>query len=292
MPRIDTAIVVIGLAVILGGCQEVTPSLTVRPASRGPETSGPASSAPSLTSTPPGPSGAASAPSGVSGSPDRGGPVIDPAWITRPALTCGELDQRFPPDALLGPGSAELGLDPAAGVLRSTIAEAPPETPFPRTGWHRVLDGPDGVVFVARGGGDVPWWAIEVGVLDGTVQAVGYGQCHLAIVAPNGVSFARWWLDPDGPPITPSTTILAVLLREQDCASGKPPVGRVLAPTVVTSPDAFQIAIGIRQQRTGQDCPSNPPFPFELILPEPVGSRGLFDASEFPPRPVTAQDPG
>ncbi len=274
MPRTGAAIVVIGLVVMLGACQAVTPPPTGGPASGGPATASPNASV-------------------ASGLPEpSGGSTIDPAWITRPALTCGEPGQRFSTEALLGPGLAELGLDPAAGVLRSNIAEAPPETPFPPAGWHRVLDGPDGVLFVARGGGDTPWWAIEVGVLDGTMQAVGYGQCHLAIVAPNGVSFARWWLDPDGPPITPSTTVLAVLLREQDCASGKPPIGRVLAPTVVTTPDAFQIAIGIRQQLTGQDCPSNPPFPLELVLPEPIGPRGLFDASEFPPRPVTAEDPG
>jgi hypothetical protein len=270
MPRRGATIVVIGLAVILGACQAVTPMPSVGPASVVP-TSGTASA------SPPG--------SGVA-------PVIDPAWVTRPALTCGEPGQRFPPEALLGPGLAELGLDPAAGVLRSIIAEAPPETPFPATGWHRVSDGPGGVVFVARGAGDTPWWAVEVGVLEGTLQAKGFGECHLAIVAPNGVSFARWWLDPDGPPITPDTTRIAILLREHECASGEPPVGRVLTPTLVTTPDGFLVAVPIRRQLTGQDCPGNPAFPFELILPEAIGSRDLFDASQFPPRPVTADDPG
>jgi hypothetical protein len=131
-----------------------------------------------------------------------------------------------------------------------------------------------------------------VGVLDGTLQATGFGQCHLAIAAPSGVSFARWWLDPDGPPISPETTSLSILLREQDCASGKPPIGRVLAPTIVTSAVAIEIVIGIRKQLTGQDCPGNPAFPFELVLPEAIGPRTLFDASQFPPRPVTSNDPG
>ncbi len=61
-----------------------------------------------------------------------------------------------------------------------------------------------------------------------------------------GVSLATWWLDPDGPPITSESTELAILLRERDCASGKPPEGRVLAPTIVTIADAFSVAIGIR----------------------------------------------
>jgi hypothetical protein len=218
-------------------------------------------------------------------------PTIDPDWITRPALTCGDPGQLFPPEALEGPGLAELGPDPAAGVLRSTIAEVPPETPFPDGGWHRVIDRPDGVTFVAAGDQETPWWAVTVGMLGGTLQATGFGQCHLGIAAPVGVSFARWWLDPKGPPITPETTTLSVLILEQDCASGKPPKGRVLAPMIVTTADAIEIAIGIRKQLTGQDCPSNPPFPVEVVLPEPIGSRGLFDASEFPPRPATTTQP-
>ncbi len=269
MDRRRSAVIALALGLIVGACQSVTPSPSVRPARASPH--------PTVGSEPPG-SGA--------------GPTIDPAWVTRPALTCGQPGQRVPPEALLGPGLAELGLDPAAEVLRSVIAEAPPETPFPPTGWHRVSDGPDGDVFVARGAGDTPWWAVEVGILGGTLQATGFGQCHLAIVAPNGVSFARWWLDPDGPPVAPETKRLAILLREQECASGKPPVGRVLAPTIVTTPEGFLVAVPIRQQLTGQDCPGNPAFALELVLPEAIDSRGLFDASEFPPRPVTADDPG
>jgi hypothetical protein len=77
-----------------------------------------------------------------------------------------------------------------------------------------------------------------------------------------------------------------------DCASGKPPEGRVLAPTIVTTADAFHVAIGIREQSTGQDCQGNPAYALELVLPEPIGSRDVFDASQFPPRPVTSEDPG
>jgi hypothetical protein len=218
-------------------------------------------------------------------------PTIDPDWITRPALTCGDPGQLFPPEALDGPGLAELGPDPAAGVLRSTVADAPPEMPLPERGWHRVADTPGGVTFVAPGDGARVWWVVTVGVLAGTLQAIEYGACHLAIAAPSGVSYARWWLDPDGPPITPETTTLAVLILEQECASGKPPLGRVLAPTIVTTDEAIEITVPIRQQLTGQDCPGNPPFPLEIALPEPIGSRGLFDASEFPPRPATTTQP-
>ena len=248
----------------------------------------PAAEAPSSQPVPtPVPSAASAYPS-VPGA----GATIDPAWVTRPALTCGDPGRLYPPEALAGLGLAELGLDPAAEVLRATIAEAPAESQFPDGGWHRVIDDPAGVTFVASGTADTPWVTVSVGLLNGTLQATEYGQCNLAIAAPNGVNFGRWWLDPAGPPLTPETTTLAILVREIECASGQPPEGRVLPPTIVTSGDAFQIAIGIREQSTAQDCQGNPAYAAELVLPEPLGARALFDASEFPPRPVSTEDPG
>jgi hypothetical protein len=233
-----------------------------------------------------------SAPSESAGTSEPGaGATIDPDWVTRPALTCGHPDRLFPPEALAGLGLAELGLDPAAAVLRSTIAETP-DYQFPDSGWHRVIDDPEGVTFVAAGDAETPWFTVAVGLLNGTLQATEYGQCNLTIAAPEGVSLAQWWLDPSGPAITPETTTFAVLIRERECASGRPPEGRVLEPTIITAADSFHVAIGIREQSTAQDCPGNPAHAIELVLPEPIGSRTLFDASQFPPRPVTSEDPG
>lgn len=231
--------------------------------------------------------------SAETGSPAPSGPeasaTIDPDWVNRPALTCGDNKRLFPPEALAGPGLAEFGFDPAAAVLRATIADTPDY--FPDSGWHRVLESPDGVTFVAAGNEETPWFEVTVGLFDGNLQAVGQGQCTLAIAAPTGVSFARWWLDPNAPPPASEATQLAILLREQDCASGKPPDGRVLEPTIVTTADAIEVAIGIREQGNA-DCPSNPAYSLQLMLPEPIGSRRLFDASQYPPRLVTAEDPG
>jgi hypothetical protein len=236
------------------------------------------------------PTGALASVDPDSSTPDIGA-TIDPDWITRPALTCGDRERRFPPEALDGPGLAELGLDPAAAVLRTTIAEVP-DFPFPDLGWHRVIDDPMGVTFVARGDAGTPWVMVTVGQLAGALQATAYGQCRLGIATPDGVSLATWWLDPAGPPLTPESTEVAILLRERDCASGRPPEGRVLTPTIVMTPDAFQVAIGIRKQLTDQDCQGNPNYPTRIVLPEPIGARGLFDASAFPPRTVTTEDPG
>jgi hypothetical protein len=222
--------------------------------------------------------------------PDAGS-TIDPDWITRPALTCGDPERRFPPEALAGLGLAELGFDPAAGVLRSTIAEAPPESQFPEGGWHRVIDDPNGVTFVAPGVAETPWVTISVGVLDGTLQATEYGQCRLQPVVPDGMSLAEWWLDPGRPAPSPNAVEVAILVRETACASGQSPEGRILAPTVVVSPDAVTVAIGIVHRPGGQDCPGNPAHPMLLILPEPLGNRLLLDGGKYPPPPVSNQDP-
>ncbi len=262
-----TAYIAIATVMLIAGCQS-------------------AATSPSSVATPsqPAPSGS------VELSPPDAGATIDPDWVTRPALTCGDDKRLFPPEALSGLGLGELGLDPTAAVLRSTIADKPDY--YPDTGWHRVLDDPAAVTFVATGNVETPWFEITVGLFDGTLQPIIQGQCALDIAAPSGISFGSWWLDPNGPPITPETTTLAILIREVDCASGKPPEGRVLPPTIITTAHAFEIAIGIRKQATAQDCPSNPAHPIELALPEAIGARGLFDASRYPPRAVTTEDPG
>jgi hypothetical protein len=241
-------------------------------------------------SAPGAPTGALGSVGPDSSTPDIGA-AIDPDWITRPALTCGDPERRFPPEALDGPGLAELDVDPAAAILRMTIAEVA-DFPFPDLGWHRVIDDPKGVTFVARGDPGTPWVMVTVGPLAGALQATEYGQCHLGIAAPDGVSLATWWLDPDGPALTPESIEVAILLRERDCASGRPPEGRVLAPTIVMTPDAFEVAIGIRKQLTDQECQDNPSHPTRIRLPQPIGARGLFDAGAFPPRPITTEDPG
>lgn len=269
MNRRRFALVMLLIPGALSGCQGVSSPVPSRSATAAGGTPSPPAGSPSVT-------------------PDATA-VIDPAWVTRPALTCGDNKRLFPPEALEGPGIAEFGLDPASAVLRTTIADTPDY--YPDSGWHRVLESPDGVTFVARGNPETPWFEVTVGQFDGKLQPVTQGQCTLAIAAPGGVTFARWWLDPDAPPPAAESTRIAILLREQACASGRPPEGRVLDPTIVPTSDAIEVAIGIRQ-RGNADCPGNPAYAMQLVLPEAIGSRRLLDASQFPPRPVTTEDPG
>lgn len=154
-----------------------------------------------------------------------------------------------------------------------------------------MLERPDSVMFVARGDNERPWYVVVVGPLAGSLQPLLYGQCHLQIAAPAGITFAPWWLEPDRPAPEPAATEVAILLREQACANGKPPKGRVLQPTFVVREDAILVAIPVRQLENA-DCPGNPSYSMRLALPEPLGDRTLFDASVYPPRPLTTGDPG
>lgn len=130
----------------LSGCQGATSPEKSSPA--------PSRSATAAGDTPSPPAGSPSV------TPDATA-VIDPAWVTRPALTCGDNKRLFPPETLEGPGIAEFGLDPASAVLRTTIADTPDY--YPDSGWHRVLESPDGVTFVARGNPETPWFGVTIG---------------------------------------------------------------------------------------------------------------------------------
>ena len=74
---------------------------------------------------------------------------------------------------------------------------------------------------------------------------------------------------------------------EQACASGRPAFGRMSPPVVAYVPDSLTLTIGVRTSPGFAACPSNPPTPATVILPEPVGERVLLDGGRHPPAPPT-----
>ena len=273
------------LILVLAGCGSASTGATASSVT----------STPSIATAPPGSVPATSEPSSAattSPSPGSVQPTLEPTAVEPVIVNCGDRGRDFPTAALSGPGLAELGADPPAAILRSTLATAPAETPFPGHGWHRVLDDARGVLFVAAGTDGTTWWQVHVGILGGVLQAIDQGECRLAVTAPAGISYGRWWLDPVALPPSPETREVAILVRETACAGGHSPEGRVLAPTIVVHGDAIDVTIGIRQQPGEHDCPGNHGYRMRLKLPEALGARRLFDASSYPPRPATIQDPG
>ena len=98
---------------------------------------------------------------------------------------------------------------------------------------------------------------------------------------------AAWWLDPDAPAPGPDATVIPALIREQACASGATPEGRVLPPEIYYATGAILVIVKVRHRPGGQDCQGNPAFPIEIQLAEPLGERKLLDGSEQPPRDAT-----
>ena len=216
--RLGPAVVAVLAGLVIAACA-TAPAPSPRP------TAVPAPEEPSLT-LPPG--GATAGPSeSVKPAPTVAPPVLDEA-----ALTCGSLDLVFPAAALDRPAGQERGSAPEQAALRVYL-ESPEVVPdrladdrlvgrrrragpghLPRPG-ERNLVGRD--LRAARPTG----WEFSEG-----------GECPLQVALPDGVGFASWRLDPATPP-TPERRRSGSSAPRLNCANGKAPVGRVLAPIVL-----------------------------------------------------------
>jgi hypothetical protein len=232
------------------------------------------------------PGAAVTSPSSPPASRGEPTPAPAPTDVVAPALdgplTCGGEDARFAAAALAGPGGAEGAASPAAAALRQLLSsQAPDGEPLPTAGWHVVIEDAARVVYVARSDGR--WWTVElVRAGDGSWQDMDRGECHLAVVLPDGIGFAAWRFDPAGLPAAGDTT-LHLLATELACASGRPIGGRLLQPIVLEAGDAVTIALRVRARPGGQDCPGNPEQAVTVKLAAPIGARLVFDGSSVPP---------
>jgi hypothetical protein len=136
------------------------------------------------------------------------------------------------------------------------------------------------------------WWAAwwPSAVLAKTYAAIDDHEVAIGhVAAPAGdvearVGLASWWLDPAAAAPTAISITVHALVREQSCASGKSPDGRIEAPAIDLTDTAITITITIRRRPGAQDCQANSPFPVTITLPEPLGTRTLFDGGGTPPR--------
>jgi hypothetical protein len=144
------------------------------------------------------------------------------------------------------------------------------------------------------------WWAMW---WPGTVRANSYAatDTHDLVIGsakpPAGevesrVGPAEWWVDPRAAAPTATSTALHAIVREQRCAGGDLPEGRVEQPAIELTDTTVTVTYTIRFKPGVQDCPGNPPFAVELKLPEPLGKRTLLDGGETPPRDATKPPSG
>lgn len=194
--------------------------------------------------------------------------------------TCGEFG--FKPEILDQPGSDEQADNPMAAALRVMLAPGFPEGDWlPDSGWHLVGVDADSAEFVAPGA-DGPF-SVSVGVGPAGWTHKGWGGCHPQLVLPAGIGIAEWQPDPADGPLGPQTRTFGALVTERACASGKPPNGRVVGPTVALFPDRVLIVFGVREQGGAHNCQSNPSIRVAVDLGEPLGNRRLVDPALLPP---------
>lgn len=137
------------------------------------------------------------------------------------------------------------------------------------------------------------WWAMW---WRGTIRASGYSAVDTHdIVVGNAKSFegerearvgpAAWWIDPAGPVPTETSATIRALVREEECASGQSPGGRIDPPDIDLGDASITVTYWIRKPSGDvHHCLANHLFPIELKLPEDLGPRTLLDGGSTPPR--------
>jgi hypothetical protein len=138
------------------------------------------------------------------------------------------------------------------------------------------------------------WWpgharASAIVAVDNKSLVVG------TVDAPRGevtgeMGAAAWWLDPDSPSPTATSTSVHGLVLEEACAGGKSPKDRIEGPLFDLTETTVTVTFGVRARPGVQDCQGNPPFPVTFRLPEPLADRTLLDGNKVPPREA-AQPP-
>jgi hypothetical protein len=202
-------------------------------------------------------------------------------------VSCGGL--QFPA-SILEQGDVEDVPADLADDLRAAAQFWGIEFPgLERLTWRLIHRDDRSAAFLARSDSGDEWTYLALERDSQGWTPSGVGGCR-----PSGVldefGSAEWILDPAYPAPRPDATELHILVTEQACASGQPAFGRISAPAVTYAPDALAVTVGVRPLSGGATCPSNPPTPVTVILPEPLGERALLDAGRHPPQPPTPDD--
>jgi hypothetical protein len=113
--------------------------------------------------------------------------------------------------------------------------------------------------------------------------------CRLMLAGDPILFAATWRLR--GPDPKPGAQILRIRVHEWACASGQPPVGRIVPPTVDFATDRITIAVRTypvtaNTRNLAADCPGAPPAPYTVWLHRRIGDRTLYDGTYFPPTEV------
>ena len=124
-------------------------------------------------------------------------------------------------------------------------------------------------------------------VPEGTWLLTSAGSCVQRLVGDDGLGAADVTLA-DTP--AQEKTSLDLLVREQDCASGRNAEGRIDVQLEETAEQVL-LRVGVERLDGDQSCQGNPATPLTVELADPLGDRSVVDSSVVPARPVTVGDP-
>lgn len=203
---------------------------------------------------------------------------------------------QLPPDVTVGCRAGPTF--PAASLASVTPIEAPGYEfvvdaidPFlggeegqfwPQSGWQVLYESSDEVLIVHLVNGERSRDAVASFM---TVERRGEGwvwggssagtNCRLTTSIPAGLNRVEWRLDPNVA-VGPDSTVIDVLARELECASGQPMGGRLLDPDVVITDEAVYIAFAaLPDGQEDHNCQGNPEVRVAVELSEPLGDRKI-----------------
>lgn len=195
-----------------------------------------------------------------------------------PMVSCG--GRPFPASLLEDPdaeGVPDDMVEDFAAVVQFWRSEFPG---LERLRWRMAHRDDSSAEFIARR--DSGWVSLTLEHDGGGWTPAGAGECRPE-PATEGAGRATWWLDPAYAAPGPEATELHILVMEQACASGQPAFGRITAPQAVYTADTLTLTVSVHT--VGGTCPSNPPTPATVVLPQPLGERALLDGGRHPPAP-------
>ena len=201
----------------------------------------------------------------------------------------------FPPSALAGPGGVEVLNHPAAIALRQFVVGNHELALLPESGWHYLGESLDTVEFGLLVSDPIEPSGTAHYVTFNRIGLVyelgGFGDCLPRRVAPPGFIGVEWWLPGLVSPKADATKI-AIDAVVTGCNAG-PDVELIEPPHIQA--DATSINIALVAESVGRtgcarfECSEMAPTLLEVVLPEAVGLRRLYDGFTFPPRDAATE---
>lgn len=203
-----------------------------------------------------------------------------------PSALVGAGDELDPDDGAVAALVAQLARSAAKAASRSQGRAKAPAQPS-LAGW-RVLARAKGEVLFGRG---APSRLTTVTVRPegwrGKWRCVTVSQGRPLRATRDGIRASGWRLEPSHEP-GPEDTVLRVLVTEQTWSGAERADKRLLPPDLYVDAENFVLTMFVTPRGGFQVRTPNPETPARVVLPHPVGARGLIDGALYEREPAGA----